>query len=82
MNITEQLIDGNVVGSNPAYPREVAESLEQVPGEKIPYGRCRESIEEETLSAETTPITNTSICLGVQSVEERAGDQIRGPDLI
>lgn len=80
MNISKHLVDGDVVWRNPANPREVGEGLEEVPWHDIPDPRAKESVEEESLSADTTAVTNTSICLCMESVEKGAGDKVIRPD--
>lgn len=80
MDVSEHLVERDVLRGNPAYPGEVAESLEQISGKDIPDGGCGERVEEEAFTAETTAATNTGICLRVQSVEKSASDQVSGPD--
>ena len=82
MTISEHLINGDVVGNDPADPGKGAQRREQVTREEVPDGGGTESIEEETLSAETTTVTNTSISLSMQSVKQGTGDQISGPDCV
>ena len=70
----------DVVGSNPANPREVTQSAEEVAREEVPDGGTDESVGEEAFTRDTTAITHTSIGLGVQGVEERARHKVGGPD--
>jgi hypothetical protein len=80
MDITEHLIDGNVVRGDPTDPREEAERLEKVTGEDIPEGGAGESEKEELVTANTSTIPDTSICLCVKSVEQCAGNKVSWPD--
>ena len=63
MNVAKHLIDRNVVWDDPADPGEVAEGLEEVSGEEVPDSRAQECIKEEAFTADTTTVTDTSICL-------------------
>lgn len=47
-----------------------------------PAERGKEAVEEEPLTADTTAVTDTSVLLRVERVEERACDQVGGPDCI
>lgn len=65
MDVSKHLVHWNIVRSDPADPGEVAESLEDVSWEEVPYSGSEERVEEEAFAAETTTVTNTSICLSV-----------------
>ena len=80
VDVTEHLVDWNVVGCNPAYPGEVAQCSEQVTRDQIPNGRCRNAIQEEPLTANPTTLTNTGVGLGMKRIEEGGRDQSIGPD--
>ena len=78
--VSEQLVDDEVVGRNPADPVEVAEGLEDVAREEVPEERAGERIDEETFTGDTPMSSNTSVLLGVEGVEQRAIDQIHWPN--
>jgi len=80
MDNAKQLVDDDVVGDNPANEREVGQSAEQVVGDEVPDGGAGKCDEEEPLTAHTTTVTNTSIVLGMQGVEQSANDELGGPD--
>ena len=65
---------------NPANPRKHAQRLEDIPGEEIPRERAQEREQEESLAADSATVTHSGVHLGVQRVEERAVDEIGGPD--
>lgn len=44
VNIPEHLIEGNVVGCDPANPGEVAECLEDIAREQVPDSRAQECV--------------------------------------
>lgn len=77
---TEELVDNNVLGSNPANPGEVTEGTEEVAGEDVPDGTAEEHEEEEAFSGDTTSATHTSILLSVEGVEQCASNKRIGPD--
>ena len=62
-NIAEQLIDDDVLWGNPTDPREVGKGLEEVPRDKIPDHAGHPSVEEESLSGNTSAATHTCVCL-------------------
>lgn len=80
MRGTEQLVDDDVVGDDPADPAEVAEGGEEVAGDEVPGDRPGETDEEEAFAGHASTVTNTSIVGRVQSVEKGACDEIGGPD--
>lgn len=80
VDVPEHLVDGDVVGGDPADPGEVTQGLEEVAGEEVPDGGGEEGVEEEPLTAHTTAATNTGVLLRVQGVEKSAGNQVGGPD--
>lgn len=80
MNVTEHLVDGNVVWSNPADPGEVTEGLEEVSGHEVPDCACKPGVEEEPLTTDTSSCTHTSVCLGMEGVEEGTSDEVGRPD--
>ncbi len=69
MHVSKHLVHWHIIGHDPAYPREVAERLEQVPRQKVPRERTEEREKEESLSADTPTITDTGVRLRVQSIE-------------
>ena len=75
-----QLVDYDVVRSDPAHPVEERERLEYVSGKEVPARRGEESVEEESLAAYTSAITHASIVLGVQSVEQRTCYKVCRPN--
>jgi hypothetical protein len=80
MDITEHLVDGDIVGRNPADPREIAKGLKDVAREEVPDETTREAIEEESSSRYATAISDPRVLLCMQGVEERACDEIVRPD--
>ena len=76
----EQLVDNDVVRDNPADPVEVRERAEEVAGEEVPTERADEDVEEEPLAGDTAAGSHAGVVLGVKGVEQRAGDQVGGPD--
>lgn len=78
--VTEQLVDDDVLWSDPAHPGEVAERLEKITWEEVPTKTPEPDVCEESPTRETRTGAHTSIYLGMQSIEERAVNQIRGPD--
>lgn len=78
--ITKHLVYDDVVWDDPAYPGEVAESLEKITWEKVPAQATDPNICEESATRETSMISHARICLGVQSIKERAVNQVGGPD--
>lgn len=74
------MVDRDVVGSNPAHPREVTQGGEQVVRHDVPTGGASECDEEELLTAETTTRSNTGVRLCVERVEERTCDKVVRPD--
>lgn len=77
---TEQLVDNNVFGNNPAYPVRVGEGGEDVSREEVPRERGNETPQEESLTGDTSASSHTCILLRMKGVEQRAGDKISGPD--
>ena len=80
MNVTKHLVDGDVIGSDPAHPGEVTEALEEVSGHKVPECACQPAIEKEPLTTDTSSCTHTIVCLRMQSVEEGTGDEVGRPN--
>jgi hypothetical protein len=76
----EHLVDLDIVGGDPADPREVGEGGEDVAGEEVPGGRSGKRVNEETLTAHTLTITGTGVLLGVEGIEEGAVHEIGGPN--
>lgn len=79
-NVAKQLVDGDIVGDNPTDQGEVAEGLEQIARDQVPSCGGQEAVEEEPLAINSTMVTKTGICLRMKDIEERAADQISGPD--
>lgn len=63
--ITKQLIHDHVVWCDPANPVEHRECRKQVARQDVPQRRSGESIEEKSFSTYTTPITDSSVLLGM-----------------
>lgn len=82
MDVAKHLVDGDVVGNNPADPREVTEGLEKVPGEEIPDSRSNKSVAEEPLATYSSAVTDTGIRLRMKGVEKSAGYEIIWPDCL
>lgn len=61
MLVSEELVYHDVLGGDPAYPREVAECLEQVAWDDVPDGRANEAYEEESLSGDASSIADTGV---------------------
>ena len=80
VDVTKHLVERDVVGCNPAYPGEVAECLEQITRDQVPNSGCRETIEEEPLTANPAKLFSTSVGLGMKRIEESGDDQSIGPD--
>lgn len=80
MDVTEHLVDRDIVRGDPADPREVTQSLEEVPREEVPGEGAEERIDEEALSGYSTTVTHASISLCVEGVEKSTCDEIVGPD--
>lgn len=80
--VSEHLVDNDVVRNNPAHPVEERERLEDVSGEEIPTRRGKETVEEEPFTANTTTVSDTGVLLLMESIEQRASDQIRRPDWV
>lgn len=80
MDVSKHLIHGNVVWSNPTDPREVTECLENVPREQVPREGTNEGIDEESLATKTSSVTDTSIGLCMEGIEESADNKVIGPD--
>ena len=78
--VPEQLIDDNIVGCNPAHPAKIAEGLEDVAGEEVPAEAPRKRVRKEALAREAGSVADPDVLLRVERVEERAGDEVRGPD--
>lgn len=79
-SIPEELVDDDIVGSNPTYPAEYAKSGEKIPWEKVPQTGANEAYREESFSRNTASTTHTSVMLTMECVEEGTSDQIGGPD--
>ena len=76
--VSEQLIDNNVIGSNPADPIKDTKSGKNISGEPEPDKTAKHDEKEETLSGHV-------LCLAlpvafVQCVEERRVDECSRPD--
>ncbi len=69
MHVSKHLVHCHIIRQDPAYPREVAEHLEQVPRQKVPWERTEEHEKEQSLSADTPMITDTGVRLRMQSIE-------------
>ena len=80
MNVTKHLVDGNVVGGNPAHPGKVTEGLEEVSGNEVPECACCPGIKEEPLTVDTSSCAHTSVCLGMEGVKEGTSDEVGRPD--
>lgn len=78
--VTEELVDDNVVRNNPAHPGEVAERLEKIAWDEVPTKATEPDVYEESATRESATVAYTSINSSVQSVEERAGNQVHRPD--
>lgn len=78
--VPEQLVHDDIVRDDPAHPVEVRERGEDVVGEPIPAERTDEHVEEEAFAADACARADAGVLLLVEGVEERAGDQVRGPD--
>lgn len=78
--VSEELIDNDIVGDDPADPVKVREGLENVVREPIPARRADEYVEEEAFTANTPALPDTGVLLMVQCVEKGAGNQIDRPD--
>ena len=74
------MVDGDVVGSDPAYPGEVTEGLEEVSGHKVPECPCQPGVGEEPLTTDTSSCPHTSVCLRMEGVEKGTGDEVGRPD--
>ena len=61
--VAEQLVDDDVIRSNPADPVEEREGLEDVAGEEVPASGSEERVEEEPFAAYTTTVTNSRVVL-------------------
>ena len=70
----------DIVMSDPAYPGEHGERLEKVTWDEVPGSGTEETDGEKTFTAYTTAVSNTSVNLRVQRVEQSAGHQVCGPD--
>ena len=80
MNVAKHLVDGNVVRSDPADPREVGEGLKKVSWEEIPDCGGGKTVEKKSFTAHTATISNTSVSLCMKRVEKRANDKVCWPD--
>ena len=80
MDDTKKLVDDDVVGDDPANEGEVGESGKEVVGDEVPDRRAGKGDEEEPLTAHTATVTDTSVCLCVQGVEEGADHELGRPD--
>lgn len=67
-------------GDDPADPVESREGGEDVAGEEVPAEGEDERIGEEAFTGDTAAGTDTGVLLRVEGVEERAGDEVGGPD--
>ena len=74
------MIDDEVVRDDPADPIEVTEGLENVAREEVPEEGAGEHVDEETFTRDTASVPNTSVMLGMESVEKSASDKVRRPD--
>ena len=70
----------NIIRSDPGDPREHAESLEDVTREEIPARSDDKERKEESFTAHPSAITNASVFLMMESVEECTIDKVGGPD--
>lgn len=77
---TEELVDDDIVGGDPADPVEIREGAEDVAREEVPAEGTEEAVEEEAFTRDTTARTDTGVLLRVQRVEQGAGDEVGGPD--
>ena len=80
MHITEHLVYWNIIRRDPCYPGEVTEGLKKVSREEIPGARRSQRIQEEPFSGETSSVTDTSVGLRVQGVEECTGNKVSRPN--
>jgi hypothetical protein len=69
MDITEHLIDRDIVRGDPSDPREVAEGLEDVPREEIPRERPKEGEQEESFTTHASSMADPCILCGVEGIE-------------
>lgn len=80
MLVTEHLVEGYIVGGNPAYPGEETERLEDIAREEVPEETTSETVDEESLPRDTAMLSDTGILLRMQGVEECTGNEIIWPD--
>ena len=76
----EELVDNDVVRSDPTDPVEVRQRLERISRQPVPAERAEECVGKEPLAGDTAARAHACILLRVQGVEERAGDEIGGPN--
>jgi len=65
VHVPKHLVEWDIIGSDPAYPGEDTESLEDVSGEEVPEESAREAIYEESLSGYAAAISDTGVLLRV-----------------
>jgi len=80
MLISEHLVDWNVVGDNPAHPGEVTEGLEDITWEEIPHETTKEAIGEKSLAGYAATLSDPSVLLRVQCVEEGTSNEVIRPN--
>jgi hypothetical protein len=78
--VPEEGADGRAARHDPRDPRKVGEGLEEVPGEEVPREGAEEGVEEEALARDAAVGALAGEVLGVEGVEEGAGDEVRWPD--
>lgn len=71
--ITKELVDDDVVWSNPACPVEYRERGEDIPGEPVPYEAANHGVYEESLARHVSRILFTIV--SVKGVKQRAVNQ-------